>query len=127
MSKKIAIVTGASSGMGREFAKQIAREGGLDQLWVVARRLERLEGLKTELEAAVDGLEVRPVALDLTSQDSVAQLKDLLEAEKPDVKILVNASGFGKYGTYRDLTDEEITQMIDLNCKSLVQDRKSVV
>lgn len=121
MSKKIAIVTGASSGMGREFAKQIAREGDLDQLWVVARRLERLEGLKAELEAAVEGLTVRPVALDLTSQDSVTQLKDLLAAEKPDVKILVNASGFGKYGTYRDLTDEEITQMIDLNCKSLVQ------
>lgn len=112
---KIAIVTGASSGMGREFARQIAAEGGLDELWVIARRTDRLEELKKELPVTV-----RPMALDLTSKESVGQLKAALEQEKPDVKILVNASGFGKYGTYRDLTDQEITQMIDLNCKAVV-------
>lgn len=113
---KIAIVTGASSGMGREFARQIAAEGGLDELWVIARRAERLEELKKELSVPV-----RPIALDLTREESVEQLKAVLAEEKPDVKILVNASGFGKYGTYRDLTDQEITQMIDLNCKSVVK------
>ena len=123
MSKKIAIITGASSGMGREFAVQIAAEGGLEELWVVARRADRLEALKAELEAApqVGGLVVRPMTMDLTSQDSVEQMKAVLAQEKPDVKILVNASGFGKYGTYKDLTDQEITQMIDLNCKSVVK------
>lgn len=113
---KIAIVTGASSGMGREFAKQIAAEGGLDELWVVARRTERLEELKQELPVTV-----RPIALDLTSDESIEALKATLGEVKPDVKILVNASGFGKYGTYRDLTDKEITQMIDLNCKAVVR------
>ena len=123
MSKKIAIITGASSGMGREFAVQIAAEGGLEEMWVVARRMDRLQALKEELEGkvSVDCLVVRPVALDLTSEDSVAQMKELLAAEQPEVKILVNASGFGKYGTYKDLTDQEITQMIDLNCKSVVK------
>ena len=123
MSKKIAIITGASSGMGREFAVQIAAEGGLEELWVVARRADRLEALKAELEAApqVGGMVVRPMTMDLTSQDSVEQMKTVLAQEKPDVKILVNASGFGKYGTYKDLTDQEITQMIDLNCKSVVK------
>ena len=119
MNKKIAVITGASSGMGREFAVQIAVEGGLDELWVVARRAERLEELKKELEQ--NGLLVRPMALDLTSEDSVRQMQSVLAEEQPKVEILVNASGFGKYGTYRDLTDQEITQMIDLNCKSVVK------
>ena len=105
--------------MGREFAVQIAAEGGLDELWVVARRTERLEELKKELEKG--GLIVRPMALDLTSEESVRQMQAVLADEQPQVEILVNASGFGKYGTYRDLTDQEITQMIDLNCKSVVK------
>lgn len=119
MSKKIAIITGASSGMGREFAVQIAAEGGLDELWVIARRKERLKTLQEELKQ--DGLTIRPMALDLTTEESVEIMKAALAQERPDVRILVNASGFGKYGTYRDLTDQEITQMIDLNCKSVVK------
>ncbi|MBQ4649158.1 MAG: SDR family NAD(P)-dependent oxidoreductase [Firmicutes bacterium] len=117
---RISIVTGASSGLGREFAKQVAAAGGIDQLWVVARRAERLEALKAELEVSHAGLIVRPVALDLTSQPEIDKLAEMLAAENPQVDVLVNASGFGKYGTYRDLTTEEITQMIDLNCKSVV-------
>ena len=119
MNKKIAVITGASSGMGREFAVQIAAEGGVDELWVIARRRERLEALKRELEHG--DLVVRPMILDLTSEESVEQMKTVLAQEQPNVQILVNASGFGKYGTYRDLTDQEITQMIDLNCKSVVK------
>lgn len=117
---KIGIVTGASSGLGREFARQIAAGCGLDELWVIARRADRLERLKEELEEAFAGLKVRPVILDLTQQREIEKLSSILTEEKPDVKILVNASGFGKYGTYKDLTTEEITQMVDLNCKAVV-------
>jgi len=117
---KIGIVTGASSGLGREFARQIAAGCGLDELWVVARRTDRLERLRTELEEAFSGLKVRPVSLDLTLQTEIEKLTSMLAEENPDVNILVNASGFGKYGTYKDLTTEEITKMIDLNCKSVV-------
>lgn len=120
--KKIAIVTGASSGMGREFARQLAAEGGLEELWVIARREERLAEVKKTIEHKTAGrVQVRPMALDLCDPDSVQKLQDRLAKERPAVKVLVNASGFGKYGTYRDLTDEEVTRMIDLNCKSVVR------
>ncbi len=113
---KIAIVTGASSGMGREFARQIAQAGEVEELWVIARRAERLKELQEKLRTPV-----RIFALDLTKKESFDELGQALKEQKPDVKILVNASGFGKYGTYRDLTDEEISQMIDLNCKAVVR------
>lgn len=112
---KIAIVTGASSGMGKEFVKQIASFEALDQIWIIARRADRLEKIKQEISP-----KVRPIALDLLKKDSIQTIKQLLEEEKPEVKILVNSAGFGKYGTYRDLTDDEIDNMIDLNCKTLI-------
>lgn len=117
---KIAIVTGASSGMGREFAREIAADEYLDELWLIARRGDRLLALKDEIEGNSGDLQVRPLALDLTKSESIEQLRKLLAKKKPHVKLLVNASGFGKYGTYQDLTEQEISQMIDLNCKSLV-------
>lgn len=113
--KKIAIVTGASSGLGREFARAILREEEIDEMWVIARREERLQELQKEL-----GAKVRPLALDLLTKESFRTLRQLLEKEKPQIHILVNASGFGKYGTYADLTEKEIDNMIDLNCKSVV-------
>ena len=113
--KKIAIVTGASSGLGREFARAIMKEEAIDELWVIARRRERLEELKKEL-----GSKVRPIALDLLKKESYDQIKALLAAEKPEIKVLVNASGFGKYGTYKDLTDQEIDDILDLNCKGMI-------
>lgn len=112
---KIAIITGASSGIGKEFVKQIASLEGLDQIWIIARRSDRLEKIKQEISP-----KVRPIALDLLKKDSIQTIKQLLEEEKPEVKILVNSAGFGKYGTYRDLTDNEIDDMIDLNCKILI-------
>ncbi len=112
---KIAVVTGASSGIGREFAEQIARRGKVDEIWAVARRADRLDELKQKVSP-----KVRAVPLDLLKNEDRIKLKLMLSREKPDVRILVNAAGFGKYGTYKDLTDEEIDSMIDLNCKALV-------
>ena len=114
---KIAIVTGASSGMGMEFVRQIDKEKKLqlDEIWVIARRRERLEELAGECSHTVV-----PVPLDLTEQASLEQLKTMLAERQPEVSMLVNASGFGKYGTYLDLTDDEIDRMIDLNIKSTV-------
>jgi short-subunit dehydrogenase len=112
---EIVIVTGASSGIGREFVRQIVLSEQVDEIWVIARRSERLEQLKTEVSA-----KVRPVVLDLLKKESIQTVKTLLENEKPDIKLLVNASGFGKYGSYKDLTQKEIDSMIDLNCKALI-------
>jgi len=112
---KIAIVTGASSGMGKEFVRQIDKKEKLDEIWVIARRSDRLKALAEECTTPV-----RPISLDLTEKASFETLKAMLAESKPEVAVLVNASGFGKYGTYLDLTDEEIDRMIDLNAKSTV-------
>jgi short-subunit dehydrogenase len=109
---KIAIVTGASSGMGREFVRQIDKKYHPDEIWAIARREMRLLELKKTIS------KVRPIPLDLTKNESIKTIENLLQKEKPDVKILVNASGFGKIGTYKDLTLDEVNDMIDLNCKA---------
>ena len=112
---KIAIVTGASSGMGREFVLQLTAHVQVDEIWVVARRREALEALQAHCAVTV-----RPVVLDLCKQESFQAYADLLEAEKPDVKLLVNAAGFGKFGSYSKISLADDLAMIDLNCKALV-------
>ena len=112
---KIAIVTGASSGMGREFVLQLSSYTQVDEIWAIARRESALEALKEDMQTPV-----RAISLDLCHSESFRQLAELLEAEKPDVKLLVNAAGFGKFGDFDDIPVEEECRMIDLNCKALV-------
>ena len=90
---RIALVTGASSGLGREFVRQLAHEPGLDEIWVVARRRERLE----ELRAACP-LPVRVLALDLTRPECMDTLRRVLAEHKPNLRVLVNAAGMGRIG-----------------------------
>ena len=111
----IAIVTGASSGMGREFVLQLPQYVAVDEIWVIARREAALESLKSECSVSV-----RPIALDLCENSSFDTFRGLLEAEKPNVKLLVNAAGFGKFGAYHKVSLEDDCKMIDLNCKALV-------
>ena len=112
---KIAIVTGASSGMGREFVIQLDNYVTVDEIWVIARRRDALEALAGHTKATL-----RPIPLDLCETESFETLAALLEAEKPDVKLLVNAAGFGKFGAWHKVSVEDDLKMIDLNCKALV-------
>ena len=112
---RIAIVTGASSGMGMEFVRQLAAREKLDEIWAIARRADRLEQLAAEI-----GTKLAPIPDDLTDPQAFVRLRAMLAERKPEVAVLVNAAGFGKYGTYLDLTDEEIDRMIDLNDKATV-------
>ena len=112
---KIAVITGASSGMGREFVKQLDAGNSFDEIWVIARRKDRLESLADEIKAPV-----RPIALDLSLKESYDEYAALLEKEKPEVSILVNGSGFGRFGSFEGLTLDEQLSMIDLNDKALV-------
>lgn len=112
----IAIVTGASSGMGREFATQLSAHITVDEIWVIARRADALHALKKDCPVSV-----RPIPMDLGRDDSYAELENLLKAEKPDVKLLVNGAGFGKFGDFQDIPVEDDCRMIDLNCKALVR------
>ena len=109
------IVTGASSGIGKVFCQNLKKYFDFDQLIVIARRKDNLEELKSSLPFSV-----RPIALDLTEQSSFETISKLLEEEKPNVKLLINCSGFGKFGKTTDTDLATNLNMIDLNCKAIV-------
>ena len=111
----IAIVTGASSGMGREFVRQLSDYVSVDEIWAIARRQDALEELKSETTVPV-----RPVVLDLLKEESFQALETMLDTEKPHIRLLVNAAGFGKFGAYHKVSLTDESRMIDLNCKTLV-------
>ncbi len=111
---KIAIVTGASSGMGKEFVSQLSDYVRVDEIWVIARRENALNALTAPVK-------IRPIPLDLCSDGSFAVFAELLEREKPEVALLVNAAGFGKFGAFQGVPLEDDCRMIDLNCKALVR------
>ena len=111
----IAIVTGASSGMGREFVRQLSGYVTVDEIWAVARRESALEELKKETSVSV-----RPIVLDLLETESFREMERLLAEEKPNIRLLVNAAGFGRFGAYHKVSLEDDCRMIDLNCKALL-------
>lgn len=112
---KIAVITGASSGMGRELAKQVSRKERFDEIWVIARREEALRSLQKEIQT-----KVRVVSLDLVKKESYKKYAALLEKEQPEVRLLANCAGFGKFGRYDSIPLDDCMDMIDLNCKALV-------
>ena len=117
---KIAVVTGASSGIGREFVRQIEHfYKDLDEIWVIARRKERLDGLRQEM-----GMPIRIFAGDLLKKQICRDYHNALKTLSPEVRMLVNAAGFGKSGTFRDIAAEGKklqTDMVDLNCRALTR------
>ena len=113
--KRIALITGASSGLGREFARLLAREA-VDELWLVARRGERLRELSAEL-----AVPCRIFALDLTQEAALEELSAALSAEPPVVRYLVNAAGFGRIGMAADIGAATTGRMIALNCRAAAE------
>ncbi len=114
---EIAVLTGASAGLGKAFFDAYLQIGPkVDEIWLIARRRERLEAL-----AASTDQKVRVLPLDLVQEESITALKDLLETEKPAVKALINNAGFGKMGYVYDLSPAEQGGMVDLNCRALTQ------
>ncbi len=111
----IAVITGASSGIGLEFAKAIAENAKFDEMWLVARSEDKLRRLAKELP-----VQCRVLAMDLTEPESLKAYKELLDKEKPSISVMVNASGFGKFGHHSAVKIEESLNMIDLNCKALL-------
>ena len=113
---KIAIITGASSGMGRESTVQLAdRFGGkLDEIWLLARRKEKMEELIGQVPA-----KLRLFPMDITDRIQLEKLKLALEEEKPRVVFLVNAAGFGKIGKVGEVSLSDEMGMVQLNCQAL--------
>ena len=111
----VAIITGASGGIGSEFARQLATLGLIDEFWFVARSEDKMKKLADEL-----GVNAKIIGADLTTLDGINKVRDALESEKPEVKFLINASGFGNFGAFDELSEDEVIKMIDLNVKALV-------
>ncbi len=108
----IAIITGASSGLGIEFIKAL-KSYGLDEIIIIARRRERLEELKEE--------KVYPLALDVTSDDDLEILKNTLREKGAEVKFLINNAGRGLLDDFADADIDALASSVDLNCKALTQ------
>lgn len=115
--KRIAIVTGASSGIGKVFALSAREKVEFDELWLIARREDRLKEIARELEAKTM---VTAIPLDLSRPEAISELKGRLEAEELTVPLLVNAAGFGKFQAVEDVPMETADKMLDLNCKCLM-------
>lgn len=111
----IAVITGASSGLGREFARQIDELGEVEQIWLIARRRDRLEEVSRLLAT-----QSKILCADLSDRSGVIALEEALAGAAPVIRYLVNAAGFGRFGSFRDIPLEEIDRMIDLNCKGAV-------
>ena len=100
--------------MGREFFKNLQNFCGLDEIWIIARRADRLEEM-----AQSSKIKTRVVALDLTDRQSISVIEDMLRAENPDIRILINNAGFGKLGYVYELEREAQMNMVELNCGSV--------
>lgn len=114
--KRIGIVTGASSGLGVEFAKQVDATYELDELWLVARREEKLKataGLIKRAKAVV-------LTLDLRKKEDIVAIGKKIDDEKADVGVLINNAGFAKKGDFGTIALEKQLDMIDVNVRAMV-------
>ena len=108
--KNIAIITGASSGIGKEFLLNMPKNIEVDEIWAIAREKNLLEELKKETK-----LNIRTFSIDLEKETSLMKIKDLLEEEKPNIKLLINAAGFGKFEKSTNISLEDSVGMIKVN------------
>lgn len=112
---KIAVVTGASSGLGREFVRVLTeKRPDLEEIWVLARRENLLEDLKSRF-----GEKIRALPMDLTDETAQNRYVNLLNQEKAEISLLINNAGFGKLGDFDKLSAADSSGMIRLNCEAL--------
>lgn len=113
--KKIAVITGASSGMGKRFAETIDQFGTFDEVWVIARQWDKLEALRDTVP-----FPIRVLAMDLTDRASFNIYKAALAEEPVQVGLLMNCSGYGKFSAVLDTPLAVNLNMTDLNCQAVV-------
>lgn len=114
--KDIIVVTGASSGMGREFVIQLSKKVKVDEIWAVARDEEQLNKLKDEMNT----VNIVALPLDLTREADLCTYKTKIDEEKPNVNVLVNSAGFGKFGHEETISTSVKLNMVDLNIKAIL-------
>lgn len=126
--KNIAVITGASSGIGKEFTIQVAQKYYFDEIWIIARRAEKLNELANEINSTKNFNVVRPIAMDICGKAGVEALKSLLEQENEkllkvessiSIGLLINNAGFGTYGPFAETSVTRQMEMVDLNCTTV--------
>ena len=108
---RIAIITGATGGLGKGFVQAIAAMEEIDEVWAVGRNVRKLGELKEAFEKVV------PVEADLT-KDGVSCLEGLMKEKRPDVRFLVNNAGVGYFGAYEKMKREEVEAFCRINCSA---------
>ena len=117
----IAVITGASSGMGKEFTTRLITENDArigapyDEIWIIARSEDKLISLQKVLSPE----RIRVIPLDLTAPEALSSLEELLSEKKPDIRLLINCAGMGKSGAFAEQLKEETHATIALNCDAL--------
>lgn len=112
---KIAVITGASSGMGRRFsvlANFYYPE--IDEVWLIGRDLKKLYRTAARID-----IKTRVFSLDLTDGNDIDMFMNLLEDVQPEIKLLVNSAGVGIFGRFDKLSMKDANEMLDINCKAL--------
>lgn len=113
----IAIITGASSGMGMEFARQIDKQlGKTDEIWLLARRKDPMEELARTMR-----IKTRTLIIDITEEKELQQFAEVLAIGSPKITMLVNCAGTGWHGAFYEQDDEEISAMLRLNVMALTR------
>lgn len=113
----IAVITGASSGMGMEFARQLDTcLGKTDEIWLLARNREALESLSETM-----GSKTRVISIDLTDEKAVRQFEEVLAISSPRITVLVNCAGVGIHRPFAKQSREEIEAMVQLNIVALTR------
>ena len=121
MYQKIAIVTGASSGIGKAFIGLLAGDSGeyfktpFDEIWAIARREDALN----ELASSIKGVRIVPVTADLSTDSGIRTVEDKLKAEEPKVGLLINSAGMGIKGLMADKPAKALGDTISINCTAL--------
>lgn len=111
---RIAVITGASAGIGREFVYAVDREMTFDEIWVIARREERLLELREKCRNPI-----RPILLDLSETENVQRYREMLEREKPEIGLLINAAGCGVFGPFEEKNLDKLLMSARLNALTL--------
>lgn len=109
--KRIAVLTGATGGLGYAFIKELTKEP-LDEIWAVGRNEKRLEELVGEF-----GNVIVPVRKDLTNAEDMESIVKLLEEQNPQIEYLINNAGLAQMKPSKDFSASEIEKTVDLNCK----------